>query len=152
MSLAQELNERMKTAMKEKDARTLSCIRMLKSKMKEYAIAERISGELSDEQVREIATGYVKQLRKSIPEFEKAGPEAAGRIESIQFEIDYLDPFVPTLLDETQTSAIVTDTIAALGNPPRKKMGMVIGEVMKKHKAEVDPALVRRLVDEMLSE
>lgn len=152
MSLAQELNDRMKAAMKKKDARTLSCIRMLKSKMKEHAIAEGIAGELSDDQVRDIAAAYVKQLKKSIPEFEKAGAAADDRLEAIRFEIEYLDPFVPQLLDEAQTRAIVAETVAQLDNPPRKKMGMVIGAVMKKHKAEVDPALVRSLVEEMLAD
>ncbi len=152
MSLAQELNDRMKAAMKAKDARTLACIRMLKAKLKEHAIAQRVSGELPDDQVREIAAGYVKQLKKSIPEFEKAGPEASQRLADLRFEIDYLEPFVPQLLGEQQTRAIVLAAVRSLGHPPRQKIGMVIGTVMKDHKGQVDPALVRALVEEQLSD
>ncbi len=150
MSLAQEIDERMKAALKAKDAATLSCLRMVKAKMKEHAIDKRISGQLSDEAAQEIIGAYVKQLRKAIPEFEKGGEAANERLEGLRFEIRYLEPFLPTLLDEDQTRALVAKAIADLGNPPMKKSGMVIGAVMKAHKAEVDAGLVRRLVEELL--
>lgn len=150
MSLAREIDDRMKAALKARDAASLSCLRMVKAKMKEHAIDKRISGELPDDTAQEIIGAYVKQLRKAIPEFEKGGEAAVDRLEALRFEISYLEPFLPKLLDEEQTRAIVEKTIADLGNPPLKKSGMVIGAVMKAHKTEVDPGLVRRLVEEQL--
>ncbi len=65
----------------------------------------------------------------SIPEFEKGGESARAAIEGIQFEIDYFEPFVPKALDEAQTREIVRQAVAALGNPPPQKSGMVIGHI-----------------------
>ncbi len=152
MSLVHELDDRLKAAMKAKDQNALKVIRMVRTRLKNHARDQKIEGELPDDVVREIVAGYVRQLRKSLPEFEKGGESAREAIEGIHYEIDYLEPFLPKLLDEAATRAIVEQTIEELGHPPRQRGGMVIGQVMKKHKAEVDPVLVRRLVEEILAE
>ena len=42
--------------------------------------------------------------------------------------------------------------VEELDHPPIQKAGMVMGRVMKSHKNEVDPNLVKRLVEEALSQ
>ena len=150
MGLMKELADRLKAAMRAKDERALKVIRMVRVRLKDHAREAKIEGDLPDADVRRIVGTYVKQLRKSIPEFEKGGESARGAIEGIQFEIDYLEPFVPRALDEVQTREIVRQAVAALGNPPPQKIGMVIGHIMKAHRDDVDAQLVRRLVEEAL--
>jgi hypothetical protein len=150
MGLMKELDDRLKAAMRAKDERALKVIRMVRVRLKDQAREARIEGDLPDAEVRRIVSTYVKQLRKSIPEFEKGGEAARAAIEGIRFEIGYLEPFVPSTLDEAGTRELVRQAIEALGNPPPQKSGMVIGHIMKTHRDDVDAQLVRRLVDEAL--
>ncbi len=150
MGLMKDLDDRLKMAMKAKDESALNVIRMVRTRLKDHAREAKIEGDLSDADVRRIVGAYVKQLRKSLTEFEKGGEAARPAIAGIQYEIDYLQPFCPAALDEAQTRQIVREAIAALGNPPRQKSGMVIGHIMKAHRDEVDAQLVRRIVEETL--
>jgi len=150
MGLMKDLDDRLKAAMRAKDEGALNVIRMVRTRLKDHAREAKIEGDLSDTDVRRIVGTYVKQLRKSLTEFEKGGEAARTAIAGIQFEINYLQPFCPTALDEAQTREIVREAIAALGNPPRQKSGMVIGHIMKSHRDDVDAQLVRRLVEEAL--
>ena len=152
MSLINELDERLKSAMRSKDTRVLNVLRMVRTRLREHARGKKIEGEIPDSDVREVVAGYVRQLTKSLPEFAKGGAAAAAAIEQIRFEIDYLEPFTPRLLDEAQTRAIVAKVVAELGKPPLKRSGMVIGRIMKEHRGEVDTLLVRGLVEEALAE
>jgi uncharacterized protein len=152
MGLAQEINDRLKTAMKAKDSAALSVLRMVKSRLKEYTIANLIKDDISDEDAIKVIATYVKQLKKSLVEFEKGGEAAQENIASINFEIEYLSPFLPQMLDEAQTQTIVEQVIADLGNPPKRQSGMVMGRIMKEHKGKVDAGLVKQIVDRSLSE
>ncbi len=152
MSLVQELDQRLRAAMKARDERVTNVLRMVKARIKDYAIDKRIQGEVADSDARQVITTYVKQLRKSIPEFEKGGAAAQEAIARLREEIAYLEPLLPKLLDEDRTREIVLETVRELGNPPPQKGGMVIGHVMKAHAGEVDPVLVRRLVEEALGQ
>jgi uncharacterized protein YqeY len=150
MGLMKDLDDRLKAAMRAKDESALKVIRMVRTRLKDQAREAKIEGDLPDAEVRRIVGTYVKQLRKSLPEFEKGGEAARAAIAGIQYEIHYLEPFCPTSLDEARTREIVREAIAALGSPPIQKSGMVIGHIMKAHRDEVDAQLVRRLVEEAL--
>ncbi len=151
MALLDEINERLKQAMREKDERTLSVLRMVKSELKNYAIAKGLKDPLEDAHVQEVLTSYVRKLKNAIQEFEKgASEQSKDAIERIRFEIGVLEPWMPKMLDEAETRKIVEAAVEELGRPPIQKAGMVIGKVMKAHKGEVDPVMVRRLVEEIL--
>ena len=152
MTLIREIDGRLKAAMRAKDQDVLKVLRMVRARLREYARDNKIEGDLSDEAVREVVSAYARQLRKSLPEFEKGGESAREAIAGIQFELEYLEPFLPRLLDEGQTRELVARAVAELGHPPARMMGQVIGHIMKSHKNEVDPPLVRRLVEEALGE
>ena len=58
-------------------------------------------------------------------------------------EIDLLAVYLPQLLDEAATRAIVEPLV-----PECKVIGQLMGRVMKEHKGKVDPGLVRRIAAE----
>ena len=150
MGLVQEIDARYREAMKARDARTVNALRMAKTRLKQYQIDKRITSEIPDADARQVIATYVKQLVKAIPEFEKAGDAGKERIEQLRFEIGCLEAYLPRYLDEAQTRVIVQQTIAEMDNPPLQRSGMVIGQIMKAHKGELDAAMVRRLVEEAL--
>ncbi|MBM3316632.1 MAG: GatB/YqeY domain-containing protein [Candidatus Eisenbacteria bacterium] len=150
MSVYGDIEEQMKAAMKARDEPRLAALRMARARLKQHVIDQRVEGEISDADARRVVAAYVKQLQKSIPEFEKGGESGRARVEALRAEIAILEPFLPRFLDETATRALVAGAIEALGRPPLQKAGMVIGRVVKEHPGEVDPALVKRMVQEAL--
>ncbi len=151
MSMLDEMESRLKNAMKSGDKRIVQTLRMVKAKVTEHRMSKDFSGELDDGVVQQIVGAYVKQLTKAIPEFEKAGDAGKGQIQELRFEIDYLSEFLPSLLDEAATRGIVKNTISEMGVSDPKRVGQVMGAIMKTHKGEVEPSLVRRIVEEELT-
>ena len=81
MGLMQDFDDRLKEAMRAKDERALQVIRMVRTRLKNHIRENKVEGELPDAQVQEIIAGYVKQLKKSLPEFEKGGEAAKASID-----------------------------------------------------------------------
>ena len=99
---------------------------------------------------QKIIGAYVKSLRKGIDELKPAGERGQTLRDKYQAEISYLEQYLPQLMDEAATKALVKKTVADLGVSEPKDTGRVMGAIMKDHKAEVDAQLVRKLVSEML--
>jgi uncharacterized protein YqeY len=152
MSLMEELEKQLHEMIKARDLRSADCIRMLKSKLIERRTSPGFKGELTDAIVREVAAAYVKQLTRSIEEFEKAGEAGQEHIAKVRWEIAYLQPWLPKYLDEAATRALVQEAITQSGIKDPAQSGRVIGLVMKGRKDEVDAALVKRLAEEILGQ
>ncbi|MFH1143264.1 MAG: GatB/YqeY domain-containing protein [Candidatus Eisenbacteria bacterium] len=150
MRVIEDIEQTYKAALKAHDSRTVDAMRMVKARIKQYQIDQRVPVEIPDDVARQVIATYVKQLAKAIPEFEKGGAAGQERIEALRHEISLLERFLPQLLDEPLTRQIVAQAVEELGRPPLQKSGMVIGRIMKDHRGEVDPVLVRRLVEEAL--
>jgi uncharacterized protein YqeY len=151
MGLVEEIDAKLRDAIKSRDSRSADCLRMLKSRLTEKRTSAGFEGELTDEVARDVASTYVKQLKKAIDEFKKAGEAGKEHIEKTQWEVDYLSQFLPQLLDEAATRTIVEEALAASGITDPGQTGRAIGIVMKDHKGKVDPSLVRKIVEEILS-
>ncbi len=150
MSLLEEMDARLKAAMKAGDKAAVSALRMVRARLTERRMEKDFSGEMTDDVVQEVVSAYVKQLKKALPEYERAGEAGEETARSFAFEIEYLSAFLPRLMDEDATRVIVKETLAALAVSDPKRVGQVMGAIMKAHKGEVDPGLVRRLVEEEL--
>lgn len=150
MSILDDLNARLKEAMKARDERVTSTLRMIRADVMEHRNAADFDGDLGDAVVQSIIARYVKKLRKALPEYERAGASAEETVDAYRFEIEYLSQFLPKLLDEQETRALVTATIQKLGVTDAKRAGQVMGVIMKDHKDRVDASLLRRYVDEAL--
>jgi len=151
MAILDELNARYKQAMKAREQQAVDTIRMVRARLDSLQNEKDFDGELTDEVVQNEIVAYVKQLKKALPEYENAGASGAEMMAKLQFEIDYLAEFLPALMDEAATRAAVEGTIQKLGVSDPKRAGQVMGAIMKEHKGQVDPALVRRLVDQTLN-
>jgi uncharacterized protein YqeY len=143
------MNARLKEAMKARDERVVSVLRMIRAKVMEHQNEATFDGDLSDEVLRSIIAAYVKQLQKALPDCERAGEAARGTVEHYRFEIEYLSRFLPALYDEATTRDLVAKAMQKLGVTDPKKAGQVMGSIMKEHRGKVDAALVRRVVDEV---
>jgi len=152
MSIEETLNEKFKTALKNKDSKTLDVIRMIRTEYKKALTSEEKRGEGGEELWIQVIRSYIKKLKKAIPEFEMAGERGKEMIEKLNFEIEFLQPFLPSLMDENATRKIVEETIKNLGADSPKMVGKVVGNIIKEHKESVDPSLVKKIAEELLGE
>jgi uncharacterized protein YqeY len=150
MSIEETLSRKFKEAFKSKDQATLNVIRMVRSEVKKFVTSGKFEGDPDDEVWRQVIQTYVKKLKKALPEYEQGGERGKEMAESLQFEIEFLKPFMPELLGEAETSQLVKETVEKISATSPKMAGKVVGIIMKDHKGKVDPALAKRIAEKML--
>ena len=150
MSVETDIQDRLKEAMRAKDTRTADCIRMIKTKHMERRTAAGFKGPLDDNLWLDVIAAYQKQLRKSREEYVAVGERGAEAVEQIDFEIGFCAQFLPKAASDDETRSIVRETVARLGVSDAKQSGRVVGEIMKANKGKLEPATVKRMVEEEL--
>lgn len=150
MPIQNDMTEKLKAAMRAKDKRALGIIRMLKSRMKETTTAAGFSGEVNDELWLKVIRSYAKQQQKAIALYEKAGDDGVEHIEEIRWELAWMAPYMPKSADEATIRGWVDEAIAGLGGKESARFGAVMGAVMKAHKGEATPNVVRQIVQDAL--
>ena len=151
MSIIATLDEHLKTAMRARQADRVACIRQIRSKVQEAQNVSSFAGEVNDALYQQVIGSYIKSLDKAIGEMAQGGERSLPIVASYRAEIAYLQQFLPKLLDEASTRPLVAQAIAALSAKDAKEVGRVMGSVLKSHKGEVDPQLVKRLAGELLA-
>ena len=146
MSLEKRIDDELKTAMRARDRRTLDLLRMIKSKVTETKTAPGFSGEVDDALWLATIESFSKSQRKALEVYRDAGPKGAEHVEQIEWELERLDAYLPEKADEATVRGWVQDAITGLGGKDKAKFGQVMGTVMKAHKEDVDPNMVRALV------
>ena len=150
MSLEQQINDRMKDAMRAKDRRTSMLMRMIKSQVTERVTSKSYKGEQGDELWSAVIESYVKSSKKSLAEYEALGDDGREHADQVRWEIEALTCYLPQLADASQTEQWVREAIEGLGGKENAVIGRVMGAVMKSHKGEVDPALVKKVAGDLL--
>lgn len=139
MTLFEKLNEQLKTAMKNKDEKRLSVIRMLKSKI----LLVNARGEVSDEEVQTIIGKYAKSLKETITVSREVKQEAAAQ--EAEAELVIVKEFLPAEMSEDQIKAAVQKVVAETGASTPADMGKVMKAVMPLVKG-ADGNIVKNLV------
>lgn len=149
MTIEEQLRADQTVAMKAKDKDTLNAIRSVQAEVAAAKSAPGFTGAVDDElYVRTIAT-YVKRVSKSKAEYDAMGSRGTDQAAKLAFEIEYLERYLPTVLDEAETKALVDRMITDLGANADTPAGQVIGAVMRSGQ-DLDGTLVSRLVNEAL--
>jgi uncharacterized protein YqeY len=147
-SISEQIQVAMVKAMKEKDAETLSTVRMLKSALMEAKTAGPRDSVLSRDQEIEVLQRYVKKRRETIETNTKVGRTDLNGAE--EREIAITQRFLPAMMPEAELDAIVRDAVKSTGAAGPKDMGKVIGAVMAKVKGRAEGGTVSRLVKQAL--
>lgn len=150
MTLEAQLNDRLKQAIKEKDARIADVVRMIKTKLSERRTAKGFSGEVDDALVLDVIGAYRKQLQKALVEFEQAGERGTAQAAQLRFEVEFCERYLPKGLDEAALRALIRERLDALGISDSKQVGQLVGNIMKTHKGQVEAADVKRIAEELL--
>jgi hypothetical protein len=146
MQLLSKLQEDMKQAMKAGDALTRDTLRLAISDLKKKELD--LERELTPDEEIGVLQRCVKSREDSVQQYSAAGrTDLAAREKA---EIGVLRRYLPQLLSEPETRAIVQGVIQRLGLGSRKDLGTVMKTVLAEHKGLVDGKLVQRLAGELL--
>jgi uncharacterized protein len=149
--LRERLTEELKTAMKAKDQRTVSTVRMILAALKERDIAVRDKGNrdgIADPEIVEMMQKLVRQRRDSIELYEKGGrPELAQQEAE---EIAVIERYLPKAMDEAEATAAISAAIAETGASNIKDMGRVMAHLKERYAGRMDFAKAGALVKQKL--
>jgi uncharacterized protein len=149
--LRDDINNALKTAMKAKDERRISTLRLVNSTLKNADIEARGQGKgpLGDDELLGLLQKMVKQRHESIELYEKGGrPELAQQERD---EIAIIAAYLPKQMSEDEVKAAIAQATQEIGAAGMKDMGKVIGALKSKYAGRMDFAKVSALVKGALS-
>jgi uncharacterized protein len=149
--LRDAFSERLKQAMRAKDTRTLSTVRLILAGLKDRDVAARGGGNqegIPDPEILRLLQGMVKQRRESIELYRKGNrPELAQQEEE---EIAVIESFLPKQMSEEEIAAAAKAAIAEAGAAGIKDMGKVMGLLRERHAGIMDMAHAGTVVKQLL--
>jgi uncharacterized protein YqeY len=149
--LREAFTQRLKAAMRARDARTLSAVRMILAALKDRDIAARGTGNpdgIADTDIQRLLQGMVKQRRESIALYRQGNrPELAEREEQ---EIAVIESFLPKQMSDDEIAAAAREAIAETGAAGVKEMGKVMGVLRDRHAGGIDMARAGAVVKQLL--
>jgi len=154
MNLKERITADTKQAMKARDHRIVSVLRMVSSKILEKEVELRRSKgrdyQLNDEETLGVIAAYAKQRRQSIDSYAEAGRDDLVAQEESELEI--LQRYLPRQLTEEEIATLVEETIRETGADGLEAMGRVMKAVMPKLKGAADGKRVNTIVKQKLSD
>jgi uncharacterized protein YqeY len=122
MSLVEQIQKDLTAAMKSRDERRLSVLRMVKSALKNKEIEKK--RPLEDAEAIQVMQTLIKQRRESAEQFEKGGRRELAEKEIN--EIGVIEAYVPAAAGEDEICEAVQAAIAETGATDPQQMGAVI--------------------------
>jgi uncharacterized protein YqeY len=146
--LRQEINEALKHAMKAKDKRAISTLRLILAALKDRDIASRgeggMEGGVPDEAILEMLQKMIKQRHDSIEQYKKGNRPDLMEQESEEIEI--IQRFLPKQMDEAETAAAIDAVVAETGASSIKDMGKTMGVLKERYAGRMDFARAAQAV------
>ena len=152
MSLAKKISDDVKSALKGGDKKRLSIARYIYSELKNFQIKEILNRDvlkLSDQNIIRIIKTQLKQKKESLDFATKAKDQ--GRVEDLEFDIKYLNDFLPSLMDEKSTIDIVSQYINA-NNLENKDFGKIMSFLKQNYNNKIDMNLASRVIKNIFKE
>jgi uncharacterized protein len=144
--LRDDINNALKDAMKARDARRVSTLRLVNSALKNADIEARGrgAGPLGDDELLGLLQKMIKQRHESIELYEKGGRAELAQQE--RDEIAIISAYLPKQMSEDDVKAAIAEAIRDTGAAGMKDMGKVIGALKAKYAGKMDFARASALV------
>jgi uncharacterized protein len=136
--LRDDINNAVKDAMRAKDERKLSTLRMVNSTIKNADIEARGLSKppLSDVDLLGVLQKMIKQRQEAVELYDKGGRAELAAQE--RDEIAIISGYLPTQMSEAEVKAAIAAVIAETGAAGVKDMGKVIGSLKAKYAGQMD--------------
>jgi uncharacterized protein len=136
--LRDAINDAVKDAMRAKDERKLSTLRMVNSTIKNADIEARGQGKppLSDGDLLGVLQKMIKQRQESVELYDKGGRAELASQE--REEISIITGYLPKQMSDDDVKAAIAAVIAETSAAGIKDMGEVIGALKAKYAGQMD--------------
>jgi uncharacterized protein len=126
MSMIEQIQRDITSAMKARDERRLSTLRMVKTALKNREIEKM--APLDDKESQQVLSTLIKQRKDSVEQFLKGGRKELADKEAA--EITLIETYLPKAATEEEIAAGVRAVIAEMNSPTMKDMGTVMKNAM----------------------
>ena len=149
--LRDDINKALTEAMKAKNERAVSTLRMVNSTLKNADIEARGAGKpaLTDADVLPILQKMIKQRQESVELYQKGGRDDLVKQE--QEEIAIISGYLPKQMSDAEMQAAIDAAVAETGAAGMKDMGKVIGVLRGKYAGQMDFGKASALVKARLA-
>ena len=150
--LRQTLSDALKTAMRDKEGRTVATLRLIIAALKDKDIVARATDgddQIDDNELLAMLQSMIKQRQESVKAFEEGGrPELAAQENE---ELGIIRGFLPAQLEGEALTAAIDDVIAETGAESLKDMGPVMAALKARFPGQIDFAKASGVVREKLA-
>ena len=136
--LRDDINKALTEAMKAKNERAVSTLRMINSSLKNADIEARGAGKqpLGDAEVLGLLQKMIKQRQESVEMYKKGGRDDLVKQE--EEEIAVISAYLPKQMSDAEVAAAIDAAIKETGAAGMKDMGKVIGVLRGKYAGQMD--------------
>ncbi len=148
MSLREQINDDLKTAMRSGETLRRDTIRLLTAALKQREVDERKT--LSDVDVLAVIEKMIKQRRDSISQFEQGGRQDLADKE--KQELTLLQTYMPQAMAEDELAAAIAAAVTDTGAAGPADMGKVMAVLKPKLAGRADMGKVSAAVKAQLTQ
>ncbi|MPZ57477.1 MAG: GatB/YqeY domain-containing protein [Rhizobiales bacterium] len=149
--LRDQINDALKGAMKARDERRVSTLRLVNAALKNADIEARGQGKeaLGDEAILGLLQKMIKQRQESIVLYEKGG--RADLAQQEREEVEIIASYLPKQMSEAEAKAAIEAAIKDTGAAGMKDMGKVMAALKERHAGQLDIATASGMVKGLLA-
>ena len=140
----------LKDALKARESRKISTIRLIQAAIKDRDIANRTAGKdaVTDEEIMQILAKMIKQREDSARIFDEAGrPELAQQERE---EITVIKGFMPQQLSPAEMEKVCASVVAETGAHGLRDMGKCMNALKERYPGRMDFSKASGVVKELL--
>ena len=137
--LREKFKEDLKLAMKARNERATSTLRLVQAALKDRDIAARGRGKMDgidEAEILSMLQTMIKQRRESIQHFEQGGRLELAQQE--QEEIAIIEGFLPKQMSEAEAEKAIKELIAETGAASIKDMGRTMAALRERYAGRMD--------------
>ncbi|MBP1716935.1 MAG: yqeY [Deltaproteobacteria bacterium] len=148
MSLRERIEKDFTDALKARDERKLSALRLFKTDLKKREVSGQ-KKEMTDAEAMEVLSSLAKQRRESIRLFQEGHRQ--DLVEKEEAELNILLTYLPKPLSSSELEGLIDQSVAETQATGPKDQGKVMKAIMGKVTGRADGKAVSEIVKQKLS-
>ena len=149
MNFQDQLNSKLKSAMREKNKVALESLRAIKSAILLLQTQLGAKETPDDNEITKLLQKLVKQRKESASIYREQGRVDLAELEEAQISI--ISQFLPEQLSPEEVEKVIDEVIQLVGATTMKDMGKVMGMANKKIAGKADGKIIAEIVKKRLS-
>jgi hypothetical protein len=145
-TLKAQIQEDVKSAMRARDQKRLTALRLITAAIKQVEVDKRI--EMDDQAVLQVLDKMVKQRRDSLEQYQAAGRDDLAAQEN--FELELIAVYLPEALSDDELAVLIKQAVADTGASSIRDMGAVMNKLREQVQGRADMKTVSNAVKEQL--